>query len=173
MQVIFGILIVLGLPVGFALLIFFLIYAAAREDKKHKILVSTVITELVITAVVFILCSAWVLFMVGTVGGEPIEHRMDGLAWEIEHNEFYELATSMHRYECYEEPFEFLWERCLMDRYTFHYRIYSTAAENGLDEYTKKAKEWEGKLESLCNNITYPENEPYRNYFLRLAGLEE
>lgn len=173
MGVIIFVLLAVSIPVGIALLVFFLRYAGAKDDKRYKMLLSAVTVELVITAVMFIACSVWVFVTIWNARGESTEDRMNHVAFEVEHNEFTELATSLNYYECYEEPFEYMWERCVMDQYTFLYRIYSAAVDNGFDEYADKAEEYEQKLISLCNNVTHSENEPYVNYFLKYVREEE
>jgi hypothetical protein len=65
------------------------------------------------------------------------------------------------------------WERCVMDQYTFLYRIYSGAVENGCEEYADKAEEYKQILLSVCDNVTYSENEPYVDYFLKYVSEEE
>ncbi len=173
MGVIIFAFILVSIPIGIAFLIFFLRYAGSKEDKKYKMLLSVVSVEIVITVAVFLLCSLWIFFTIRDSRSKSIEERMNHVAFEVEHNEYTELVTSLKYYECYEEPFEYMWERCVMDQYTFLYRIYSSAADNGLDEYTDKAEEYEQKLISLCNNVTYSENEQYANYFLKYVREEE
>lgn len=173
MGIIIFVLLAVSIPVGIALLVFFLRYAGAKDDKRYKMLLSAVTVELVITAVMFIVCSVWVFVTIWNARGESTEDRMNNVAWEVEHNEFTELASSLMHYECYEESFEYMWERCVMDQYTFLYRIYSSAADNGFEEYSDKAEEYEKKLLSLCDNITHSENEPYVNYFLKYVREEE
>ena len=167
MGVIIFVLLAVSIPVGIALLVFFLRYAGAKDDKKYKMLLSAVTTELVITAVMFIVCSVWVFVTIWNARGESTEDRMNHVSFEAENNMFTELATSLNYYECYEEPFEYMWERCVMDQYTFLYRIYSGAVENGFEEYTDKEEEYKHKLLSICDNVTHSENEPYVNYFLK------
>ena len=173
MGVIIFVLLAVSIPVGIALLVFFLRYAGAKDDKRYKMLLSAVTVELVITAVMFIVCSVWVFVTIWNARGESTEERMNNVDWEVEHNEFTELASSLMHYECYEEPFEYMWERCVMDQYTFLYRIYSGAVENGFEEYTDKAEEYIQKLLSVCDNVTYSENEPYVDYFLKYVSEEE
>jgi len=173
MGVIIFVLLAVSIPVGIALLVFFLRYAGAKDDKKYKMLLSAVTTELVITTVMFIVCSVWVFVTIWNARGESTEDRMNNVDWEVEHNEFTELASSLMHYECYEEPFEYMWERCVMDQYTFLYRIYSGAVENGFEEYTDKAEEYKQKILSICENVTHSENEPYVNYFLKYVREEE
>lgn len=173
MGVIIFVLLAVSIPVGIALLVFFLRYAGAKDDKRYKMLLSAVTVELVITAVMFIVCFVWVFVTIWNARGESTEDRMNHVSFEAENNMFTELATSLNYYECYEEPFEYMWERCVMDQYTFLYRIYSSAADNGFEEYSDKAEEYEKKILSLCDNITHKENEPYVNYFLKYVRAEE
>ena len=173
MGVIIFVLLAVSIPVGIALLVFFLRYAGAKDDKRYKMLLSAVTVELVITAVMFIVCSVWVFVTIWNARGESTEDRMNHVSFEAENNRFTELATSLNYYECYEEPFEYMWERCVMDQYTFLYRIYSGAVENGFEEYTDKAEEYIQKLLSVCDNVTYSENEPYVDYFLKYVSEEE
>jgi hypothetical protein len=121
----------------------------------------------------FIACLVWVFVTIWNARGESTEERMNNVDWEVEHNEFTELASSLMHNECYEEPFEYMWERCVMDQYTFLYRIYSGAVENGCEEYADKAEEYKQKLLSVCDNVTYSENEPYVDYFLKYVSEEE
>lgn len=173
MGVIIFVLLAVSIPVGIALLVFFLRYAGAKDDKRYKMLLSAVTVELVITAVMFIVCSVWVFVTIWNARGESTEDRMNHVSFEAENNMFTELATSLNYYECYEEPFEYMWERCVMNQYTFLYRIYSGAVENGFEEYTDKAEEYKQKLLSICDNVTHSENEAYVDYFLKHAGVEE
>ena len=173
MGVIIFAFILLSIPVGIAFLIFFLRYTGAKEDKKYKMLLTVVSVEIVITVAVFLLCSLWVFFTIRDSRDKSIEERMNHVSFEVEHNEFAELVTSMNYYECYEEPFEYIWERCVMDQYTFLYRIYSGAVENGFEEYTDKSEEYKQKLLSICDNVTHSENESYVNYFLKYVREEE
>lgn len=172
-EIIFFLLFLISIPVGIVLLVFFLRYAFAKDDKKYKMLLSAVTVELVLTAVMFVICSAWVLVSIWNARGESMEKRMNHTDFEVERNEFTELASSLMHNECYEEPFEYMWERCVMDQYTFLYRIYSGAAENGYEEYADKAEEYKQKLLSVCDNVTYSENEPYVDYFLKYVREEE
>ena len=51
MGVIIFVLLAVSIPVGIALLVFFLRYAGAKDDKRYKMLLSAVTVELGITAV--------------------------------------------------------------------------------------------------------------------------
>lgn len=143
------------------------------EEKKCKLLLKFVRFEFAITCILLIISIFIVGHAVSGASGDPMSVRMEKLDFEIENVLYHSLASSMMRNKDYEEAYEYLWERCVMNQYMFRYRVYQSAVDRGLSEYEEQAKYYGEKLEQYCKNPTYPENAPYAKHFLMRAGLAE
>ena len=143
------------------------------EERRCKFLLSIVRFELVITCILLIISIFVVGHVVSTAGGNPMSVRMEKLDFDVENVLYHSLASSMMRNQDYEDAFEYLWERCVMNQYMFRYRVYQAAVDRGLTEYEEQAEHYGNLTRKYCENPVYPENIPYAKHFLKRAGFAE
>lgn len=118
---------------------------------------------------------------VAAVGGmidaqqeKMIPARLAYAEYEIAHGDYTSAANYMTLNNCYEEEFEYIWERVSMYESCLRYRFFAAAEEEEMgEEYSKKAYECRKMLSELCENPAYSKNIPYGEYFLEQAGLAD
>lgn len=142
---------------------------------NQKFLCKAVLIYLGLGSTVLMLFGA--IAAVGGMIGARQEHmlpsRLKYAEYDIEHGDYTDAANYMALNNCYEEEFEYIWERVSMYESCLRYRFFAAADEKGMgNEYTQKANEYKAMLSDLCESPTYSQNIPYGEYFLEQAGLK-
>ena len=78
------------------------------------------------------------------------------------------MGRTLELYKDYEPEFDYLWERSCMYEAANRVKVYKKAAERFPDgRYERQHQEAEKLLHQLCDSPTYPENQPYGDYYLK------
>lgn len=92
------------------------------------------------------------------------EERIWQLQSRLGRDNMEEVMASMYYDRSYEAEFEYAWERGAMYRAYIRYELFSEAAETD-SSYESAAESYRQKLEQICADSEFPENELYVEYY--------